>query len=48
MREQMRTLLAWEDIQDEADELRLDETQKRQLADSIKRSRRDVTDSRRG
>ena len=32
MREQMRTLLAWEDIQDEADELKLDDTQKRQLA----------------
>jgi len=45
MREQMRTLLAWEDIQDEADELRLDETQKRQLAESIKRSRRDVTEA---
>jgi len=45
MREQMRTLLAWEDIQDEADELRLDDTQKRQLAESIKRSRRDVTEA---
>ena len=45
MREQMRTLLAWEDIQDEADQLRLDETQKRQLAESIKRSRRDVTEA---
>lgn len=45
MQEQMRTLLAWEDIQDEADELRLDETQKRQLAESIKRSRRDVTEA---
>lgn len=45
MREQMRTLLAWEDIQDEADELRLDETQKRQLAESIKRTRRDVTEA---
>lgn len=45
MREQMRTLLAWEDIQDEADELRLDEPQKRQLTESIRRSRRDVTET---
>jgi hypothetical protein len=45
MREQTRTLLAWEDIQDEADELRLDETQKRQLTESIKRSRRDVSEA---
>ncbi len=45
MREQMRTLLAWEDIRDEADELRLDETQERQLSESIKRSRRDVTEA---
>jgi hypothetical protein len=45
MRDQMRTLLAWEDIEDEADEIRLDDTQKRQLAESIKRGRRDVTEA---
>jgi hypothetical protein len=43
--EEARTLLAWEDIQDEASDLKFDETQRRQLTDNLGRSRRDVREA---
>ena len=45
MREEARKLLAWQDIQDEEDELRLDDTQKRQLIENIKKAERDLKES---
>lgn len=42
LREEARKLLAWEDIRDEADEKRFDESQKRQLSESLKRAERDL------
>ncbi len=42
LREEARKLLAWEDIRDEADEKRFDESQKRQLVESMKRAERDL------
>jgi hypothetical protein len=43
LRDEARKVLAWEDIRDEG--LKLDETQLKQLDISIKRARRDVTES---
>ena len=43
--ENARKLLAWEDIKDEKDELRLDETQKRQLDENLNRAKRDLKES---
>jgi len=40
--EEARKLLAWEDIQDEAGDLKLDETQRRQLTENTGKSRRDL------
>lgn len=40
--EEGRKLLAWRDIEDDAAELRLDETQQRQLAENAKRAERDL------
>jgi hypothetical protein len=37
--------LAWEDIQDEQDDLRLDEGQKRQLTENVKKAQRDLKES---
>ena len=45
MREEARKLLAWQAINDEADDLKLDETQQRQLQESIKKARRDLKES---
>ena len=45
LRDEARKVLAWEDIADEADDLRLDEAQKRQLDDNVKKARRDVRES---
>ena len=45
MREEARKLLAWQAINDEADDLKLDETQKRQLHESIQKARRDLKES---
>jgi len=45
LREEARKLLAWEDIRDEAAEKRFDETQKRQLLESMKRSERDLREA---
>jgi len=43
IREEARKLIAWEDIKDEA--LNLDEIQQRQLDTSVKKARRDLTES---
>ena len=45
MREEARKVLAWEAIDDESDDLKLDDGQKRQLAENIQKSRRDLRDS---
>jgi hypothetical protein len=42
LQEEARKLLAWEDIQDEEDRLRLDDGQRRQLAESVKKAQRDL------
>ncbi len=44
LRDEARRVLAWEDIQDEAGELRFDETQKRELNENVKKARRDLTE----
>jgi hypothetical protein len=43
--DEARRLLAWEDIDSEAGELRLDEGQRRQLAESLLKAKRDLTES---
>jgi hypothetical protein len=43
--EEARKLLAWEDIQDEAANLKLDETQRRQLTENLAKSRRDLREA---
>jgi hypothetical protein len=43
--DEARKTLAWEDIDDERDELRLDESQKRQLAENLKKAERDLKES---
>ena len=43
--EEARKLLAWEDIQDEAADLKLDETQRRQLTENTGKSRRDLREA---
>lgn len=45
LKEESRKVLAWEDIQIEQDELKLDETQKKQLEENIKKSHRDLRES---
>ncbi len=45
LREEARKLLAWEAIQDEAETLRLDEGQQRQLADNLKKAQRDLREA---
>jgi hypothetical protein len=45
LREEARKLLAWEDIKGEEDALRLDDAQKRQLAEQIKGAQRDFKES---
>jgi hypothetical protein len=45
LREEARKLLAWEAIQDEADSLRLEEGQQRQLAENLKKSQRDLREA---
>jgi hypothetical protein len=45
LRDETRKVLAWEDIRDEAEELRLDETQRRQLHENVKRAERDLRDA---
>lgn len=45
MLEEARKLLAWKDIGDDAGELKLDETQQRQLAENTKRAERDLREA---
>lgn len=45
MREEARKLLAWQAIDYEADDLKLDEAQKKQLAENIHKARRDLKES---
>lgn len=42
IRDEARKVLAWEDIEDEKGDLRLDEAQSRQLEENVKKARRDV------
>lgn len=43
--EEARKVLAWQAIQDDADELKLDEAQHRVLAENVQKSRRDVKEA---
>jgi len=45
MGDEARKVLAWRAIDDEAMELKLDETQRRQLAENIQKSKRDLKES---
>lgn len=45
LREEARKVLAWEDIQDEHGELRLDESQQRQLGENVKKAQRDIKEA---
>jgi hypothetical protein len=42
LREEARKVLAWEDIQEEEEDLRIAETQRRQLGENLKKARRDL------
>ncbi len=42
LRDEARKVLAWEDIADEGDDLHLDDAQKRQLGENVKKAQRDV------
>lgn len=43
--DEARKVLAWEDIEDEKDELHLDDSQKRQLAENLKKAERDFKEA---
>lgn len=43
--EEARKVLAWQAISDDSDELKLDETQRRQLTENLAKSRRDLKES---
>ena len=43
--DEARKVLAWEDIQEEETELRLDDSQRRQLAENLKKAQRDLKES---
>jgi hypothetical protein len=45
LREEARKLLAWKDIEGDADELKLDDVQQRQLAEYAKRAERDLREA---
>lgn len=45
LREEARKVLAWEAIQDEEDTLRLDDGQKRQLVENLKKAQRDLKEA---
>ena len=45
MREEARKILAWLAISDEADDLKLDEAQKKQLTEKIQKAKRDLKES---
>jgi hypothetical protein len=43
--DEARKVLVWEDIEEEADDLKLDDTQKRQLDENVKKAKRDVKET---
>jgi hypothetical protein len=45
LRDDARKALAWEDIYDEKEELRLDEAQSRQLSENLKKAQRDIRET---
>jgi hypothetical protein len=45
LKDDARKLLAWKDIEDDADDLKIDETQRRQLAENVKRAERDLRET---
>jgi hypothetical protein len=45
LRNDTRNVLAWEDIADEEAELRIDDIQTRQLAESLKKAQRDIKET---
>ncbi len=45
LREESRKLLAWQQIKDEEGELRLDESQRRQLEEQLRRAKRDLQET---
>jgi hypothetical protein len=45
LREEVRKVLAWEDIEDEGSDLKLDETQRRQLEENVKKAQRDLRET---
>ena len=45
LRDEARKVLAWEDIADEEDDGRVDDTQKRQIAENVKKAQRDVREA---
>jgi len=45
LKEDARKLLAWEALEDEADELRLESSQRKQLSENMKRAERDLRES---
>jgi len=45
LREEARKVLAWEDIDDEKVDLRLDDSQKRRLSENIKKAQRDLKEA---
>lgn len=45
LNEDARKLLAWETLDDEADELRLESSQRKQLSENMKRAKRDLRES---
>jgi hypothetical protein len=45
LREEARKLLAWEDIADEEDEIRLDEGERRRLPENVKGAQRDIKEA---
>jgi hypothetical protein len=45
LRDEARKVLAWEDIDDEAPDLKLDETQIRQLEENVKKAKRDLKET---
>jgi hypothetical protein len=45
LQEEARKLIAWEDIQSEAGDLRLDDSQRRQLEENLRKAQRDLKES---
>jgi hypothetical protein len=45
MRAQARNILAWQAVEDESEDLKLDEAQKKQLAENVQKARRDLRES---